>query len=247
MNMAPIKSAMYLAGHGSYVRPRLIELQYWRIQRYLKILREQLDTRISDRDVFIDLRLPRFGMGQVCLQEVPGFERLLQSVKTKEFEIVFIDLDDGRQKLTPDYESGFVREVLEAAGARVLNVYTDDGAVFETDLKNKFGRLAREEDVTDSSDLVGFFPSLSSELISTALRRELQDPAAVESGALRKIEQRIEALKTLRPYSGGGRPFIEDRLSFEWQSESKDEFGAHAYHVSEWIVALRADYNHLFC
>ena len=217
MDMTPLKSAMYLAGHGSYVSPRLIELQYRRIQRYRDILREQLNTKLSDRDVFIDLHLPRFGMGQVSLPEVPAFERLLQSVKSKEFEIVFIDLDDTWQRLTPDYESAFVREVLEVAGVRVLNVFTDDGAVFATALKNRFGLLAKEEDVTDSSDLVGFFPSLSSELISAALRRELRDAATVESESLRKIVRRIEALRTLRPYSGGGRPFLEDRLSLEWQ------------------------------
>jgi hypothetical protein len=50
-------------------------------------------------------------MGQVCLPEVPAFERLVQSAKSKEFEIVFVDLDDIWQRLTPDYEFAFVREV----------------------------------------------------------------------------------------------------------------------------------------
>lgn len=213
----PLRSAMYLAGHGSYVRPRLIELQFRRIERYRDILREQLDTRLSGRDVFIDLRLPRFGMGQVNLSEVPSFERLFRRAKAREFDLVFIDLDDTQQMLTPDYEAAFVREALEAAGVRVFNVFTDDGSVFQKALTAKCGPMAREGDVTDASDFVGFFPSLSAEVVSAALRRELEDNEATEPKANGKIGQRIEALRTLRAYSGGGKPFIEDRLSFQWR------------------------------
>jgi hypothetical protein len=68
---------------------------------------------------------------------------------------------------------------------KVLNVFTDDGAVFDAALKSRFGRMAKEEDVTDSTDLVGFFPSLSSDLISAALRRELRGAVMAESDALR--------------------------------------------------------------
>jgi hypothetical protein len=210
------KAAMYLAGHGSYVKPRLIELQHHRIRRYRELIRDQIDFILSDADVFIDLRLPKFAMGQVVLSEVPAFGRLLQSVKANEFQVVLTDLDDTRQRLTPDYESGFVREALEAAGAKVFNVFTDDGAVFDHALKEKFGSTAREEDVTDASDFVCFFPSLTSEVLSIALRRELEQPAGAMEN-FQKVRRRIEALRVLRPYSGGGRPFIEDRLSFEWR------------------------------
>jgi hypothetical protein len=68
--MDKIKAAIYLAGHGSLVHPRLIELQYQRIQRYRELLRDRIDTIVSGRDVFIDLRLPKCGMGQVDLREV---------------------------------------------------------------------------------------------------------------------------------------------------------------------------------
>ena len=51
-------------------------------------------------------------MGQVVLNEVPAFGRLLQSVKANEFQVVLTDLDDTKQRLTPDYESGFVRQKL---------------------------------------------------------------------------------------------------------------------------------------
>ena len=155
-------------------------------------------------------------MGQVVLNEVPAFGRLLQSVKANEFQVVLTDLDDTKQRLTPDYESGFVRQKLEAAGAKVFNLFTDDGAVFDHALKEKFGSAAREEDVTDASDFVCFFPSLTSEVLSIALRRELEHPAGAMEN-FQKVRRRIEALRVLRPYAGGGRPFIEDRLSVEWR------------------------------
>jgi hypothetical protein len=216
--MAPLKAAIYLAGHGSYIRPRLIDLQYQRILRYRELLRDQVALSISDRHVFIDLRLPKFAMGEIYLQDVPAFERLLQKVKANEFQIVLVDLDEGSQGV----ESAFVREALESTGARVLNVFTDDGMVFDSALKARFGPLARDEDVTDSSDIVCFFPSLTSEVLSTALHRELEDSHVEESGNLRRVAQRIEWLRTHRPYTGGGRPFIEERLSLEWRKPNED-------------------------
>jgi len=68
-----------------------------------------------------------------------------------------------------------------------------------------------ESDVIENS-----FPSLASEVLSIALRRELEHPTGTMEN-FQKVRRRIEALRVLRPYSGGGRPFIEDRLSFEWR------------------------------
>ncbi len=189
------ETAIYLAGHGSQTRPRLIELQYRRIVRYREALAGRYEKGQSVPNVFIDFRLPRFAMGQVDLAEGPGF--------------------------TPDYESAFVRALLEKAGAKVLNTFSDDDDAFKRALKDRCGENARDYEVNDSSDIVCFFPSLASEITATALRRELQDPDARESGQLRRIDQRIEALKRLRPYNGGRHPFIEDRLSSEWQKLPK--------------------------
>ena len=215
------ETAIYLAGHGSKTRPRLIELQYRRIARYREALAGRYAMARSVPNVFIDFRLPRYGMGQVDLAEVPGFKKLLNAVRRHYYKFVYIDLDETRQGLTPDYESEFVRALLEKAGAKVLNTFSDDDDAFKRALKDRCGENARDYEVNDSSDIVCFFPSLASEITATALRRELQDPDARESGQLRRIDQRIEALKRLRPYNGGRRPFIEDRLSSEWQKLPK--------------------------
>jgi hypothetical protein len=72
------------------------------------------------------------------------------------------------------------------------------------------------DEVTDSSDIVCFFPSLTSDITAAALRRELQE---LDDGQLRRGRDRIETLSRKRPYSGGGHPFIEERLSAEWRKE----------------------------
>ena len=135
----------------------------------------------------------------------------------QQYRVVSVDVDETRAGLTPDYESAFIRSLLESSGARVLNAFSDGERAFQKALKRRCGERAREYEVTDSSDVVCFFPSLSSEVVATAARRELQDPVALEAGHLQPINNRIDALKASRPYAGGGRPFVEDRLSAEWQ------------------------------
>jgi hypothetical protein len=209
-------TAIYLAGHGSKTRPRLIELQYQRINRYRRAFGGRYEIGHSVPHVFMDLQLPRFGMGQVDLEEVPGFTRLHEGVQNKRYEIVYIDLDEVRPGLTPDYESAFVRSLLENAGATVLNAFSDDNDTFKHALRDRCGERARDYEVTDSSDFVCFFPSLASEITATALRRELQDTTP-QSGQFERIYERIDDLKRQRPYAGGAIPFIEDRLSSEWR------------------------------
>jgi len=42
----------------------------------------------------------------------------------------------------------------------------------------------------------------------------------LQSGYLDPDNRRIDDLKSLRPYAGGKRPFIEDRLSAEWKKSN---------------------------
>lgn len=209
-----IGTAMYLAGHGSKSKPRLIDLQHQRILRYRRALLGRCDINRSFPVAFIDLRLPSFGAGHVTLNEVPRFVELHREVEDHRYDTVLMDIDEVRPGLTPDHESAFIRTLLEAAGATVLNAYSDDKGAFLQELKERFGPGARDDDVTDSSDFVGFFPSLAGEVASVALRRELQ---VSEQTAIERINTRIDALQRLRPYAGGATPFIEDRLASEWQ------------------------------
>jgi hypothetical protein len=210
-------TAIYLAGHGSKTRPRLIDLQYQRILRYRRALLSRHNINRTFPLPFIDLRLPGFGAGHVTLNEVPRFVELYRGVKDRKFDTVFIDVEEVRPGLTPDYESAFIRILLEEAGAVVLNAYTDDESAFKQELKERCGPNASEDDVTDSADFVGFFPALAGEIASATLTRELQDSGYSRSEEIRRINARIDALKRLRPYAGGGIPFVDDRLAADWR------------------------------
>jgi hypothetical protein len=141
-----------------------------------------------------------------------GAEQLNPYIYGQQYSVVYVDVDETRAGLTPDYDLRSFAP-FSRAGARVLNALNDDEGAFQKALKRRCGERAREYEVTDSS----FFPSLSSEVVATAPRRELQDPVALEAGHLQPINNRIDALKASRPYALGGRPFVEDRLSAEWQ------------------------------
>jgi hypothetical protein len=142
MDENTVGTAMYLVGHGSKTKPRLIELQHQRILRYRRALLRRQDINRSAPTVFIDLHLPSFGMGQVDLMDVPEYMRLLQDVDNGRFGIVYIDIDEVKPGLTPDYESAFVRSMLETSGAKVLNAFTDDRGVFLEELKDRCGQNA---------------------------------------------------------------------------------------------------------
>jgi hypothetical protein len=210
-------TAMYLAGHGSKVKPRLIEIQHQRILRYRRALLAQCGVDTAYPEAFLDLRLPNFGFGNVDLNDVPGFKTLLTRVQELKFKIILIDIDEVRPGLTPDYESAFLRERLETFGTTVLNAFTDDRSAFSKELKARCGQNAQEDEITDGSDVVNFFPSLAGDVVAAALRRELNVSMDELSKDLRRVFSRIDTLKKLRPYSGGGIPFVEDRLSRVWR------------------------------
>lgn len=132
--------------------------------RYREALAGRYEKGHSVPSSFIDFRLPRFGMGHVNLNDVPGFNKLRNAVQRRLYWIVYIDLDDSKEELTPDYETAFVRALLEKAGAKVLNAFNDDEDAFKRALKNRCGPQARDYEVTDSSDIVCYFPSLGSDI-----------------------------------------------------------------------------------
>jgi hypothetical protein len=220
--MEKTAAAIYLAGHGSLVFPRLVELQYRRIQRYREALRDRLDTKVSGRDVFVDLQLPKYGMGNFDIDDVPGFARLRDSVVAGLYRVVFIDLDEVRPGLTPDHESDFVRRLLTEAGAKVLNAFADDENVFQSALRRRFGPTAWAEEVTDGDDVICFFPSLASEVGEAMFRQELAEPSFSDLPLRNRIAKRLYSLKISRPYSGGGKPFVGDQLSHEWRNRKKE-------------------------
>jgi hypothetical protein len=199
------ETAIYLVGHGPFHKPRLIELQHRRIMRYYDALGART---AANPDIYIDLNLPRTSGGPHKPEGLPAFMQLWQAIRAKHYSLVLLDLEDGVNQGS----LLFVRPILQEAGAKVLNTFYDDDEVLERSLKERFGRRALVDDITDGSDLVGFFPGLAGEVTEAALRRELG------CGGLLQVNDRIESLKRLKPYAGGRIPFVEDRLSLEWQT-----------------------------
>jgi hypothetical protein len=88
MNDERIATAIYLAGHGSKTKPRLIELQYQRILRYRRAFINQFQSLQKPPQIFLDLQLPRFGMGLYDLQDVPGFKALYEESQHQKFGFI---------------------------------------------------------------------------------------------------------------------------------------------------------------
>jgi hypothetical protein len=201
-------TAVYLVGHGPFHKPRLIELQHRRIMRYYDALGPRSGAK---PDIYTDLNLPRTSDGPHKPEALPAFMQLWQAIRAKPYTLVLIDLEDGVNQGS----LLFVQPILEEAGARVLNAFYDDDEVVERSLKERFGKRALIDDLTDGADLVGFFPGLAGEVTEAALRRELGRES------LPQINDRIDALKRLKPYTGGKVPFVEDRLSLEWKAPER--------------------------
>ncbi|MGB6875738.1 MAG: hypothetical protein WBD87_06850 [Candidatus Acidiferrales bacterium] len=196
---------MYLVGHGSFQEPRLIELQYHRIMRYIDARGDKTD---GSPDIFVDLN-SLHGSGPRTLDQLPNLVVLRE--RTNNYTRIFIDIEDS------DFDnlSPLVRAALEGRGPKVLNVFYDDENILDRKLKGIYGNNARVDDITDGSDFTCFFPTLVSSILEAALRQEIvaDNPPS--------IWERILSLKALKPYRGGKQPFIEDRLSLEWKQRSK--------------------------
>ena len=214
MNLDQQTSAIYLVGHGPLHKPRLIELQYWRVMRY-RAARGETGPLSK---VFLDPNLPRSPHDPQQPEDFPAFMELWQSVRAKNYGLVFMDLEDG-SRFNPGVLK-FVRVLLEEAGAKVLNAFYDDEQVFERMLKSRFGKRAQIDDVTDGSDMTAFFPGLTSEILIASLRLELQKED------LPNIGQRIDTLRMIKPYASGRTPFVEDRLSWEWNRGHETSSGS---------------------
>lgn len=196
-------SAIYLVGHGSFQEPRLIELQYRRIIRYMEALE---DNSAGSLDIFVDLNI--HGRRSPEANGLPNLSALRE--RMNDYDRIFIDIQDSRF----DDMSRLVREAL-AGGPTILNVFYDEEKVLDRKLKAIYGKNARVDDITDGSDFTCFFPSLASNILEAALRTEIlvDNPPS--------ISNRISSLRDLQPYRGGKTPFIEDRLRFEWKNRIK--------------------------
>ena len=100
-----------------------------------------------------------------------------------------------------------------------MNAFTDDKGAFGRELRERCGENAQSFQVTEASDFVHFFPSLASDITARVLNKEIQ--RSQDKASMEPIRTRIKSLKKERPYSGGGTPFVETRLSAGWRKSKK--------------------------
>lgn len=139
-------------GHGFLKQPRLLELQYFRITRYIEV---HGDHGVAPPDVFTDLSSRSSSSGPQTIEELPALVNLLERIRAKAYDLVFIDVEHGSFGFDP---VALIRPHLERAGAKVLNVFYDDDKILEGALKERFGKGALIETLLTALTLYAFSP-----------------------------------------------------------------------------------------
>ncbi len=204
--------AAYLVGHGTYRSPRLIELQWMRILRYRDLLGTKYETRWNQLDTFVDVNFPR--ADRTTEQTFPAYHRLLKAVDDGQVKLVYIDVEMERG---PSHSYYWVRESLQASGARVVNAFYDEDKALEQSLVQSYKGQADPIEIDDASDFVAFFPALSSEVSRAALRNVLH-ARSCEKTSSDALWNRLGRLRDGNPYAAGRVPFIQEELEWEWSN-----------------------------
>lgn len=213
--MSDSKSAIYLIGHGPYREPRLIELQYLRILRFLRELGSKLGYTAFETHTFIELNFPRTEQHGFCPEEQPQLAALIARIKAGEFQHVFIDLEEQRDARQPSLF--FVRRCLELAGATVVNVDDRESEVVQA-IIDREGKLNKPFyfPPLGASDFVNFFPALAARIaesvVEEALGQRRSDEPAAATTLRNELSTRVSDLARENPYCSGGIPLLRARV-----------------------------------
>src|SRR5678815_4075645 len=118
-------AAIYLIGQGTYYRPRLIEVQYYRIVRHLNLIAKKEQYRVMKK--YLDLNDRYDGSDFPGFSELPNLWELCEAIRRGEYRTVFVDLELGVHSRGMDAIDRTMRE----AGANVVNVNLDTKAIHE--------------------------------------------------------------------------------------------------------------------
>jgi hypothetical protein len=200
-----LKAAVYLVGHGPYREPRLLELQYLRIQRYRVALANKLNKNIAIKDVYIDINSPR----DTTADNLRNLMVLIDKINHNLYDMVLIDIEDSINQV---HLISPVINTLEHTGVKVYNCYYDD----EDALKNEFVRdygegAARVANTSDDEDIITLFPALVGSIIFRAFERELDSLNNCYEGDFNQVYRKARRLSTTNPYGRGSFPRLSVR------------------------------------
>ncbi|ADO71712.1 hypothetical protein [Stigmatella aurantiaca] len=214
-------SAIYLIGHGPLREPRLVEMQLFRIQRYIRLLpmKERRDIPLPADEVFVDINYPRKTVIE-ARDGFPALKQLVAAIRSKRISHVFVDIVPPNG---PQLGVEWNPDALSKSGAIVINVVDDEHRLLHPVLE-RYGASPQElliwSGAADSEDMVTFFPVLAGRIMQRLVfdQEEREIPYALS----RKIEQLCDE----SPYGGGNFPTIssitENRLvRRKWEQSEK--------------------------
>jgi hypothetical protein len=236
-------SAFYLISHGPYRQPRVIELQYFRILRYRRALESRINREFQGGRAFVDLNYPRVEVLESIEHELPNLWRLLEAVRERRYEAVFMDLrvdEDFRPR-----RYAFIKELLERAGAEVFNAYYDDGGAIAGLLEKRYGPEGRHAvPQGHEDDFVAFFPALAGEVALEALKEEWYDePSSGSSWFESSVARRLRNLREENPYNSSSLPLLSNHASRRLNREvnEREERERAERRLSEPLLRLNPD------
>lgn len=228
------KGAIYLIGQGTYFRPHLIELQYYRILRYRQLLEKKHPDRILEHveGIYVDLFPRGHRSDLLSMEDIPQFSTVLDHVKTGQFTQVFLDLlpTDPR-----GLSYGSLERALRDAGAEVFNASNDEMVLEE--IKARYGDAAHYGTHNEHTDFAAFFPTLAGDIGAVLFKGT--DAKYSAEGALKTFENRIRMLQESRANASVGYywPMLPDFLKYRL-SEEKNKLDA---------IARRRQTEPLYC
>lgn len=197
------KVAFYLVGQGPYREPRLIELQYLRLERYMFALSNRLNTDFFLEETYIDINFRR----NITFDNLPNLRRLIQDIEIKKFEAILIDLPIGIAFNPCEYMP--IIDTLKSTGVKVYNCFYDDEDALEEKLVEKFGESVRKVPLPeDCEEIISLFPALAGSIIIEVFydKRNLFDDKQLD-----KIEEIASRLQSQNPYISYELPWLGDR------------------------------------
>lgn len=220
-----LKIAAYMVWHGAdRMTPRLTELQWLRIQRYVNLLRKAESRFRGPLRPYMDIgenHDQTTDAEEINKENYPGFAALVHDCEAGNIQVVFLDLDE--RAFYSRYRPGnlsLLLKVLNKTGVQILNVFEDPDQVLERAIKKDYGVHANIKEVNDASDYACFFPDSAGEIARAKLRRYFQGP--LKGTDHNRVYEATHSLERF-PYSRGHWPFIQPELAYTWIDASYAE------------------------
>jgi len=177
-----INTGIYLIGHGAYKSPRLIELQMFRINKFLSAIDSEREYGLIFKVVrtYLDLNIPRGNLIYPTVGEFPGLRELVLDAKKGKIKAVLIDL-----KLDmpfSNYEYYPLLDTLNHVGLKVFNVFYE------------IKKMNYNKDTT-IDDFFTLFPGLSGDILNNAKHEMIINDSDVQ-----KLDICIKKLRKENPY-----------------------------------------------